>query len=159
MGFIRMDKARESAPIVLNLIKDSGWCYAWGAVSVITIIPVLTFQVYEVWKSRKEGAHKVMQNIAATVALMANGTWMVGDLYFHDGFHSYSRWLFSVGLIFVVLYGIFSFRKFKVEKVKGKRTMMISKQTRGIVFLHTRTSKQIPMMSRRVVMARHRVRP
>jgi hypothetical protein len=163
MRLIRMDKARESAPIVLNLIKDTGWCYTWGLVSVITIVPVLTFQVYEVWKARKEGLHKVMQNIAAMLAVMANGTWMVGDLYFHDHFRVFGRWIFAISFIFLGLYGILAYRlsKKKSEKaVDTQRVMTISKETRGIVFVHGRLPgiRKPGRYHHRVIMARPRAR-
>lgn len=141
----RLDKrARESAPIVLNLIKDSGWCYAWGIVSVVTIIPVLTFQVYETWKARKEGTSKLMQNLAGMFAVMANGTWMVGDLYFHDGFHRYSKWLFGVGLLFIILFCLVSVLQQRkvpvVTRVEAQRTMMVSKETGKLFFVHSRSA-------------------
>jgi hypothetical protein len=139
MRRLRLDKARESAPIVLNLIKDSGWCYAWGVVSMVTIIPVLSFQVYEIWKSRKEGTHKIMQNIAGMFAVMANGTWMVGDLYFHDGFHKYSKLLFLLGFIFIGLFAIFSWRQGRVAQKNGPdRVMMVSKETGSLIFVHSK---------------------
>lgn len=159
MSLIRMDKARESAPIVLNLIKDSGWCYAWGVVSVITIVPVLTFQVYEIWKARKEGTHKVMQNLAALVAIMANGTWMVGDLYFHDGFHKYSKWMFIIGFAFIGLFALFSYLQSRKSKGESRRVMMVSKETESLVFMHTKLAHlHKPSRDRRVVMVRHRNR-
>lgn len=158
MGLIRMGNARESAPIVLNLIKDSGWCYSWGMVSVITIIPVLSFQVYEIWKARKEGTHKVMQNIAGMFAVMANGTWMVGDLYFHDGFHKYSKLLFLLGFVFIGLFGIFSWKQARTaRKSQPQRTMMVSKETGNVIFVHSKLAHiRKPMTGRNVVMVRHR---
>lgn len=159
MGLVRLDKARESAPIVLNLIKDSGWCYAWGVVSVVTIIPVLTFQVYEIWKCRKDGAHKVMQNIAGMFAIMANGTWMVGDLYFHDGFHKYSKILFLLGFLFVGLFAIFSYRQSRGSS-KNDRVMMVSKDTNSVIFVHSKLAhlrrRPTALDAHRIMMVRRR---
>lgn len=161
MGLIRLDKARESAPIVLNLIKDTGWCYTWGIVSVVTIIPVLSFQVYECWRARKDGTYKVFQNIMATLAVAANGTWMIGDLYFHDRLRSYGKLIFNLSFICLGLYTFFVYRQSKKEKKEEtQRVMMVSKQTKSLVFMHTRTAHlhRRPMVGTRVVMARHRVR-
>lgn len=160
MGLIRLDKARESAPVVLNLIKDTGWCNAWGMVSVITIIPVLSFQVYECWKCRKEGTHKLMQNITATLAVAANGTWMIGDLYFQDHFRTYVKWIFNVSFIFLGLFAYFSYRKNKSEKKEDvQRVMMVSQQTRTIIFAHTKLARlhRKPMTVHHM-MVRHRAR-
>lgn len=162
MRLIKLDKARESAPIVLNLIKDTGWCYTWGLVSVITIVPVLSFQAYEVWKSRKDGIHKVMQNIAAMLAVMANGTWMIGDLYYHDHFRAIGRWIFAISFVFLGLYGLFAWRLSKraKEAPETQRVMTVSKETKGIVFIHGRLPgiHKPARYHHRVVMARPRVR-
>lgn len=139
MALFRMDRARESAPIVLSLIKDTGWCYSLGIVSVITIIPVLTFQVYEIWKCRKEGANKIVQNIMATLALSANITWMLSDLYFGERYRHYAKWMFFFGMLFLVIYGLclLLLRKPRKVAVVQQRTMTVSKSTRGLVFVHS----------------------
>lgn len=159
MGFIRMDEARREAPIVLNLIKDTGWCYAWGMISVVTIIPVLSFQVYEIWKSRKDGSHKVVQNIMGTLAVMANGTWMVSDIFFHDHYRVYARWIFAISFIFLGLYFIFAYRHAKTDKKdEPRRVMVVSKQTRDIMFVHGRLSHlhRKPSFGSHVLMAKRR---
>jgi len=162
MGLIRLDRVRESAPIILNLVKDSGWCNAWGMVSIVTVIPVLSFQVYECWRSRKDGTYKVLQNIVATLAVAANGTWMIGDLYFHDHFRPYVKWIFNLGFVFLGIYAFFTYRHTKGDDNKKdvQRVMMVSKQTKSIIFTHTRQAHlhRKPVRSSHVMMVRHRAR-
>ena len=140
MQLIKLDKAREEIPVVLNLVKDSGWCYTYGVVSVIAFIPVFTFQCYEAWKARKEGWHKVMVNVAGAVAILGNATWMVGDIFFHDHLRPYVKWIFNAGFVVMALYGVLAYLHSKNEKkdVIMDRTMMISPKTKSVIFVHTK---------------------
>lgn len=66
---------------------------------------------------------------------------MVSDLFFHDRFRVVSRWIFAISFIFLGLYAIFAFLQTKKEskqEVKTRRIMMVSKQTGGLMFVHTR---------------------
>lgn len=157
MGLIKMDKIRENAPIILNVVKDSGWCFTWGIVSVVAVIPVITFQVYEIWKYRKDGTQKLMQNITATIALIGNCTWMISDIFFHDRYRVYSKWIFGISLIFLAAYSVFVYRQSKDEqKTERRRVLMVSKQTRSLVFMHTRQQlhRKPGTVGHRVLMAR-----
>jgi hypothetical protein len=158
MGLIRIDKMKESAPVILNLIKDTGWSYSYGIVSVMAIIPVITFQCYELWKCRKEGWHKISYHIMGLMALSGNGFWMVSDIFYHDRFRPYVKWVFAISLVFLVLYGFFAYRNAKGEKkAEAQRVMMVSKQTRGLIFMHTKNRLyRRPIVETRVLMARHR---
>lgn len=160
MGLIRMDKMREQAPVILNLIKDSGWSYSYGIVSVVAIIPVITFQCYELWKCRKEGWHKISFHIMGLMALSGNGFWMISDIFYHDHFRPYVKWVFAISLFFLGLYFFFAYRQAKgVKKAEMNRVMMVSKQTRGLVFMHTKTQlHRKPIVGQRVMMARHKAR-
>jgi hypothetical protein len=160
---LKLEKAREEAPVVLNLIKDTGWCYTFGIVSVVAFVPVFTFQCYEAWRARKEGARKVMVNIAGAVAVLGNGAWMVGDIFFHDHFRPYVKWIFNVGFIFLAVYGIIAyFQNRKVQCAeKPERTMMVSKETKSIIFVHSRLGR-LPhpqMRNYHHVVVRRRNRP
>lgn len=162
MKLIRMDKARESAPVVLNVIKDSGWCYAYGIISVVAIVPVITFQAYEIWKCRKDGWHKISLQLTGMIALLGNGSWMISDIFFHDQYRTYSKWIFGISWVFVALFGVFSYRASKTgqkEEEKPARMMTISKETRGIVFLHGRVAhlrRPLPRGHYRTITARSR---
>jgi hypothetical protein len=157
MGIIKFDRMKESAPVVLNLIKESAWCNTYGMISVITVIPVLTFQVYEVWKCRKEGAQKIVYSLIHLVGMTGGACWMISDLFFKDHFRSYVKWIFNFGVLLLFILGLLSWRQQKKEKViNKKRVMMISKETRGIVFMHTSLRVRRPETNRRVMMARHR---
>jgi hypothetical protein len=160
VGLIRLDKARESAPVVLNLIKDTGWAYTYGLVSVVAIIPVISFQVYEIWRCRKEGWHQIIFQSMGLLAVSGNGFWMISDVFYHDRYRAYVKWIFAVSLLLLGLYALFTVRKAKQEKAETpQRVMMVSQQTRGIVFMHTRMRNlHKPSPAPRVLMARHKVR-
>ena len=120
MKLVKNGRVIESAPVVLSLLKDTSWCYAWCWVGTIAIVPVITFQIYEVWKKRKD-YHEVIKGTLATLALLANGTWMIGDLYFgSDHFRGVAKWFFSFGIGLILAYYAFLFRKEReVPKPKG----------------------------------------
>lgn len=161
---IKLDKAREEAPVVLNLIKDTGWCYTYGLVSVVAFIPVFTFQCYEAWRARKEGWHKVMVNVAGAIAVLGNATWMVGDIFFHDHLRPYVKWIFNTGFVMVGLYGILAYLHSKKEKVanRSERMMAISRETKSVIFVHSKLSRLPNSPGRRYthhsVVVRHRHR-
>lgn len=157
MSIIKIDRVRESAPVVLNLVKDSGWCYAYGIVSVIAVIPVITFQVYEIWRCRKEGWHKILFHTMSLIALSGNGLWMISDLFYHDHLRPYAKWVFAISLIFLGLYVFYSLRQKKIEAAP-QRVMMVSKETRNIVFVHTKLAhlRRKPSVGNHVIMVRHK---
>lgn len=161
MRLIKMDKATETMPVILSVVRDAGWCYSSGIISVIAVIPVLTFQVYETWKCRKDGMHKVMHNIVSLIGMTAGSCWMISDLFFHSTLQTYVKWIFNVSFLFLGLFFIFSYRQSKVEKKKGQaqRMMTISKQARGIVFVHGKLAHLRKPASRghRTVMVRPRI--
>lgn len=141
MRLVKNGRVIESAPVVLNLLKDSSWCYAWCWIGTIAIVPVITFQVYEIWKNRKD-YHQVIKSVLATLALAANGTWMIGDLYFgSDHFRSIAKWFFSFGIGLVIAYYAFLFKKGKTEQ--PKRYLVVTHSTRYM------------MHRRRVLVAMH----
>lgn len=159
MSIIKIDRVRESAPVILNLVKDSGWVCTYGVVSVVAIIPVLTFQAYEIWKCRKEGWHKIMFHTMSLIALSGNTLWMVSDLFYHDHLRPYAKWIFAASFIFLGLYVIFTLRQKKIE-AKPRRVMMVSKQTRNIVFVHTKMShlRRKPAVDHHIMMVQQKLK-
>lgn len=152
----KLDKIRESSPVILNIIRDTGWCYTFGVVSVVATIPVLVFESYEIWKCRKEGWHQIMHRMFSLTGAIATSCWMVSDLFYHDHFRHYVKWIFGVSFIFLALYVIYAFRQDKQEQTTPRRMMMVSKQTRNIVFVHTKIAqlRRRPLRTQRVMMVR-----
>jgi hypothetical protein len=141
---LRVGRPNEATPIALNLLKDSSWAYTFGVVSIVAFIPVLSFQVYECWKHRKEGTHKLLINLAGILAISANGVWMVSDVFFHDHFRPIVKWIFNISFIIMGLFFLFSFlNKRKAKKNPSMRIMAISQQTRGLVFVHGSAQGQL----------------
>lgn len=127
MKIVKNGRVIESAPVVFNLLKDSSWCYAWCWVGVIAIVPVITFQVYEVWKKRKD-YHELIKSLIGALALAANGTWMIGDLYFgSDHFRGIAKWFFSFGIGLMIAYYAFLFKK--APKPQRKYLMVANAST------------------------------
>lgn len=128
MKLVKNGRVIESAPVVFNLLKDSSWCYTWCWIGTIAIIPVLSFQIYEVWKKRKD-YHEVIKGTLGTLALMANGTWMIGDLYFgSDHFRNIAKWFFSFGIGLVLAYYAYLFKKGHNQPVsRARRYLMVSR--------------------------------
>lgn len=141
MRLIKFDKIREEAPVVLNVVKDSGWCYAYGIISVVAIVPVLTFQAYELWKCRNEGWRKVSFHLMGLVALSGNGFWMVSDVFFHDYYRTYARWIFIGSLGLLATYVISAIIQKRDSKAAVNRTMMVSQQTKSIIFVHSKLGR------------------
>lgn len=158
MQLTKLEKAREEAPVVLNLIKDTGWCYTFGIVSVVAFIPVFTFQCYEAWRARKEGWHKVMVNIAGAIAVLGNATWMVGDIFFHDHLRPYAKGILNVGFLMLALYAILAYLNGRKQKAAVSRTMMVSQQTKSIIFVHSKLGRlpRSPTRDYHNVVVRHR---
>ena len=135
---LQVNKMREEVPVVLNVVKDSGWCYSFGLVSVVAFIPVFTFQCYEAWKDRKEGWHKISFHLMGLIALSGNGFWMVSDVFFHDYYRKYARWIFFSSLFFMALYVICAIGQARKEKKVSSRMMSVSKETKSIIFVHSK---------------------
>jgi hypothetical protein len=156
MNFGRM---RESTPVILSIIRDSGWCYAYGFVSVIATVPVLMFETYEIWKCRKEGWHKIMHHVISLTGVLGTSCLMLSDFYFGNHLRPYAKWIFGISPILLCLFFFFSYCQFKKEKkVDMQRVMTISKETRGIVFIHGRLSHLRKPVRYHHMMTRSRVR-
>lgn len=157
MRLIKLDKMREEAPVVLNVVKDSGWCYAYGIISVVAIVPVITFQAYELWKCRKEGWRKISFHMMGLVALSGNGFWMVSDVFYHDYYRTYARWIFVGSLCLLAAYVISAIIQ-KRDSKSVNRTMMVSQQTKSIIFVHSKLGRlpRPPTRDYHNVVVRHR---
>lgn len=134
-------KIKASMPTVLNLVKDGSWCYACGIISIIAFIPVLSFEAYETWKARKQGWNQITSRLTGMIALMANASWMLNDTVFNGRYHAASKWLFGLSFACLIAYGFTSYRQAKrVAAEHPKRLMTISREMRGVVFVHNRVS-------------------
>src|SRR5580692_11438871 len=110
MRIVKNGRVVENVPLILNLLKDSSWCYAWVWVGTIAVVPILSYQIYEIWKCRKD-VHQTVRSVVAGLVLSANATWMFGDFYFgQDHLRNVARWVFSIGLVIGVAYILFVLR-------------------------------------------------
>ena len=136
MRIVKNGRVVENVPLILNLLKDSSWCYAWVWVGTIAIVPILTYQVYTIWKCRGD-VHATIKGMVSGLILSANAIWMFGDFYFgQDHFRNVARWLFSGGLILGLVYLLFSLRKGKEDEVMVHEEVYYGSKFHRIYLLH-----------------------
>lgn len=118
MRIVKNGRVVENVPLILSLLRDSSWCYAWVWVGTIAVVPIITYQVYTIWKFRKD-VHASAQAVVSGFLLSANAIWMFGDFFFgQDHFRSVARWIFTIGLIIGAAYMIFIVRRRQDEDEK-----------------------------------------
>ena len=116
MRIVKNGRVVENVPLILNLLKDSSWCYAWVWVGTVAVVPILSYQIYTIWKCRKD-VHATIHGAVSGMILSANAIWMFGDFYFgQDHFRNVARWMFSIGMILGLIYLLFSLRKSKEDE-------------------------------------------
>lgn len=108
----------ENLHIALWLIKDTCWVMGFKLLGMTMIIPTLLVAIHLAWKSRKN-ISDLFHNIAVCLWISANGTWMTGEFFFHDGLRPYAMIFFTAGIAVVALYYIIHYPKRKsVEEEK-----------------------------------------
>lgn len=130
MRIVKNGRVVENVPLILSLLKDSSWCYAWVWVGTIAIVPMITYQIYEVWKVRRN-IHELIRSLLGIFILAANATWMFDDFFGQHHFRGIAKWFFTIGFGIVALYILFSFRDTKEEVV-----MVRSEKIRARLFTH-----------------------
>jgi len=157
MPMPKLDKVREQAPVLLSIVRDSGWCFSYGLVSVVVTVPVLIFESYELWKCRKEGWHKIMHRVISFTGVVGTSCLMLSDLYFGNHLRPYAKWIFGCSPVLLGLYALFLWRTTQTNKRQTQRVMAISKETNSIVFVHTQLDHlHKPTRNYHAVTVRHR---
>ncbi len=103
----------ENIHIFLWLLKDACWVMTWRMTGMALIIPTLLVALHITWKSRKN-IHELFHNVAVSLWICANGTWMTGEFFFNDTTRPYATVFFAAGISVITVYYIFVYpRKWK----------------------------------------------
>lgn len=96
----------ENLHIALWLVKDTCWVMDWKIPGLIMIFPTLFVALHITWKSRNTTSD-LFHNIAVSLWICANTTWMVGEFYFGDTTRPFAIVFFVAGLLFIAYYYLF----------------------------------------------------
>ena len=96
----------ENLHIAFWLVKDACWCMLFKPLGMLMIIPTLYVAVDLTWRSRQDKTN-LFHNIAITLWICANATWMTGEFYVNDTLRPYAMVFFGLGLAVVAYYYIF----------------------------------------------------
>lgn len=102
----------ENLHIFCWLVKDICWVSDFKSMGMVMILPTIGVAIWMTFRFRKEPADLVY-NLAVTLWIMANSTWMIGEFYFNDGTRPIARIFFASGLLVLGLfYGIRALRRY-----------------------------------------------
>ena len=82
----------------------------WRPLGVAMIVPTLVVAIDIAWRSRKS-LHDLFHNIAVCCWITANAVWMTGEFYANDTWRPYARIFFGIGMVTLLYYYAFLFRK------------------------------------------------
>ena len=96
----------ENLHIAFWLVKDACWCLLFKPLGMLMIIPTL-YVAIDITIRRRNNRTDLFHNIAITLWICANATWMTGEFFFNDHLRSFAMVFFSLGLAVVAIYYIF----------------------------------------------------
>ena len=79
------------------------------------IIPTLYVAIDITWRSRKMRTD-LFHNIAVTLWICANATWMTGEFYANDTLRPYAMVFFVIGILVIACYYLFLARHAKNDE-------------------------------------------
>uniref|UniRef100_UPI00404A7BF3 hypothetical protein n=1 Tax=Daejeonella sp. TaxID=2805397 RepID=UPI00404A7BF3 len=85
---------------------------------VIMIFPTLFLAFYITYKFRKLLA-ELYHNLAVCFWIMANTIWMIGEFFFDDTFRPYSIVFFLAGILLILYFYLFVYKKLKSDSEIG----------------------------------------
>jgi hypothetical protein len=95
------------------LVKDTCWVLDLQLLGIIMIFPTLFIAFFITFKFRKL-VSEFYHNLAVCFWIMANTTWMIGEFYFDDSLRPVATVFFIVGLLVLIIYYGFLYRKLSV---------------------------------------------
>jgi len=96
----------ENFHIVLWLIKDFCWVSDYKIIGLIMIIPTIIVALYITWKLR-ESVSELAHNVAVSLWILANSTWMIGEFFYHDTTRVFAKVFFVLGLLSIATFYFF----------------------------------------------------
>lgn len=100
----------ENLHIAFWLVKDACWCLLFKPLGMLMIIPTLYVAIDLTWRSRRSRID-LFHNIAVTLWICANATWMTGEFYVNDHLRPYAMIFFTLGILVIAYYYLFLSRK------------------------------------------------
>jgi hypothetical protein len=103
----------ENLHIACWLIKDTFWVLDLRVFGIIMIFPTIFLAFFITFKFRKI-VSEFYHNLAVCFWIMANTTWMIGEFYFDDSLRPLATLFFIAGLLVLMIYYGFIYRKLSV---------------------------------------------
>ncbi len=100
---LRSLRAGENFHILLWLLKDLCWILDFKVLGMIMIVPTVAMAIWIAWRSRTDRV-ELLHSLAVVCWIMANGTWMTGEFFFHDGTRPIAAVFFVLGLLCILPY-------------------------------------------------------
>jgi hypothetical protein len=93
----------ENLHIFLWLIKDLCWCMDLKTLGMIMIVPTIMGALIITWVQRHV-VSDLIHNLAVTMWMFANATWMIGEFYYDDTTRPWALVFFCCGLTILLVY-------------------------------------------------------
>ncbi len=93
----------ENLHIFFWLVKDACWVTDFKPLGVAMIFPTILIAIYITWKMRQE-LSELVHNLAVTLWICANSTWMIGEFYYEDTTRPYAKIFFFSGLAIISVF-------------------------------------------------------
>ena len=100
----------ENLHIACWLLKDTCWVLDMRLFGIIMIFPTLFLAFFITYKFRKI-VSEFYHNLAVCFWIMANTIWMIGEFYYNDTLRPFAIIFFISGLIVLMVYYGFVYRK------------------------------------------------
>ncbi|MCW3124412.1 MAG: hypothetical protein JWO03_70 [Bacteroidetes bacterium] len=112
----------ENLHVAFWLVKDACWCMLFRPLGMIMIVPTLFVALHITWITRHDRTD-LFHNIAITLWICANATWMTGEFYANDNMRPVAMVFFILGLITVAIYYLFIARTLRDDN-KGNKELI-----------------------------------
>jgi len=93
----------ENLHVALWLFKDVSWCSDWKFFGLLMVVPTLVVSLKICWDTRERLADLV-HNIAVSLWICANTTWMIGEFYYQDMTRPFAKIFFFAGMALLGVY-------------------------------------------------------
>lgn len=87
----------ENLHVALWLLKDVSWVSDWEFLGLFMVFPTLGVALKICWNTRRS-VEDLIHNIAVTLWICANTTWMIGEFYYDDGTRPLAKVFFYSGM-------------------------------------------------------------
>lgn len=93
----------ENLHVALWLMKDASWVSDWKILGLIMVVPTLFVSLKICWDTR-DRVQDLIHNIAVSLWICANTTWMIGEFFYNDGTRPLARLFFFSGMALLFSY-------------------------------------------------------